>query len=54
LRERDNFYLENLRYGARFLLGYGEVDFFVNYDMNTLFSKDRGPELNAITFGLSF
>ena len=54
LREKDNFYLENLRYGARFLLGYGEVDFFVNYDMSTLFSKDRGPELNSITFGLSF
>jgi len=54
LREKDNFYLENLRYGARFLLGYGEVDFFVNYDMSTLFTKDRGPELNAITFGLSF
>lgn len=54
LREKDNFYLENLRYGARFLLGYGEVDFFVNYDLSTMFAEDRGPELNAITFGLSF
>lgn len=54
LRERDSFYLENFRYGARFLLGYGEVDFFVNYDLNGLFAKDRGPELNAITFGFSF
>jgi hypothetical protein len=54
LRERDNFYLENLRYGARFLLGYGEVDLFVNYDLSTLFAKDRGPELNAISFGFAF
>lgn len=54
LRERDDFYLENLRYGARFLLGYGEVDFFVNYDLNYLFAKDKGPELNSISFGLSF
>jgi len=54
LRERDNFYLENLRYGLRFLVGYGEVDLFVNYDLNTLFANDRGPELNAISFGLSF
>jgi hypothetical protein len=54
LRERDNFYLENFRYGARFLIGYGEVDMFVNYDLNTLFSKDNGPELNAISFGFSF
>lgn len=52
--ERDNYYLENLRYGVRGLIGFGEVDFFVNYDLNTLFSPDRGPELNAITFGLSF
>ncbi|NJN27224.1 MAG: hypothetical protein HC819_15205 [Cyclobacteriaceae bacterium] len=54
LRERDNFYLENFRYGARFILGYGEVDMFVNYDLSTVFAKDKGPELNAITFGLSF
>jgi Skp family chaperone for outer membrane proteins len=54
LRERDSFYLDNLRYGARFLLGYGEVDIFVNYDLSTMFTKDRGPELNAISFGFSF
>jgi len=54
LRERDNFYLENIRYGARFIVGYGEVDMFVNYDLNSLFAKDKGPELNAISFGFSF
>ena len=53
-REKDNFYLNNLRYGARFIVGFSEVDIFVNYDMSSLFAKDRGPELNAITFGLSF
>ena len=54
LREKDNYYLNNLRYGARFILGYGEVDMFVNYDMSTLFAENRGPELNAISFGFSF
>lgn len=54
LREKDYFYLNNLRYGARFILGYGEVDIFVNYDMSTLFAENKGPELNAISFGLSF
>ncbi len=54
LREKDNFYLNNLRYGTRVILGYGEVDIFVNYDMSTLFSENNGPELNAISFGLSF
>ena len=54
LRERDNFYLNRIRYGARFLLGFSEVDIFVNYDMSTLFAENRGPELNSFTFGLSF
>lgn len=54
LREKDNFYLSNLRYGARFVLGYGEVDIFVNYDLSTIFADNRGPELNGITFGFSF
>lgn len=54
LREKDNYYLNNLRYGGRFILGYGEVDMFVNYDMSTLFSENRGPELNPISFGFSF
>ena len=54
LRERDNFFINRLRYGVRGILGYGEVDFFVNYDLSPLFAEDRGPELNPITFGLSF
>lgn len=54
LHEKDNYFLENLRYGIRGLIGLGEVDFFVNYDLNSMFAKDRGPDINAITFGLSF
>ncbi len=54
LRERDDYFIDNLRYGIRGLIGLGEVDFFVNYDLNTIFFPDRGPELNALTFGLSF
>jgi len=54
LRERDNFYVNRIRYGIRGILGFGEVDIFVNYDMSTLFAENRGPELNAITFGFSF
>ena len=54
LREKDNFYLNNFRYGARFIVGFSEVDFFVNYDISTLFAENRGPELNPISFGFSF
>lgn len=53
-RNHDNFYLNNLRYGMRLQLGYDDVDFFVNYDMNELFIENKGPKLNAFSFGVTF
>ena len=50
-RNHDDFFLNDLRYGIRGTLGFGEVDFFVNYDLNTLFASEKGPELNAVSFG---
>ncbi|MEJ2004734.1 MAG: hypothetical protein P8X57_07175 [Cyclobacteriaceae bacterium] len=52
--DHDSFYLENFRYGLRFQLGFGDTDLFVNYDLNSLFREDRGPELNAFSFGIVF
>lgn len=51
---KNSYYLENLRYGLQFKVGYDGVDLFVNYDLNTLFHAGRGPELNAFSFGISF
>lgn len=53
-REHSGYYLENIRYGARVVIGYGGVDLFVNYDLSNMFAPGRGPELNAFSFGLSF
>lgn len=53
-KERDNFYLNNLRYGARLQIGYRATDLFFNYDMNELFSEGKGPKLNAFSFGVIF
>jgi hypothetical protein len=52
-RNHDNFFLENIRYGARLQLGFQDVDFFFNYDMNELFSSGKGPALNAFSFGVT-
>ena len=56
-KERDNFYLENLRYGLRAQIGWKGVDFFGTYDLNEVFSSNRGPEgspgLNAVSFGIT-
>lgn len=53
-RNHDSFYLENIRYGARFQIGYNDVDLFFNYDMNEMFTENKGPKLNAFSFGITF
>ena len=53
-KNRDSFYLNNLRYGLRLQLGLRSTDLFVNYDMNELFARDKGPRLNALSFGFIF
>lgn len=53
-KDRDSFYLNNLRYGFRLQLGVRSTDLFVNYDMNDFFAHEKGPRLNAISFGLIF
>lgn len=53
-RNHDSFFLNNVRYGARVQFGFEDVDFFFTYDFNDLFSKGRGPELNAFSFGITF
>lgn len=53
-RTRSNFYLNNIRYGARLQMGYRGTDIFINYDLNELFVADKGPKLNAFSFGVIF
>jgi hypothetical protein len=51
-KENSNFFMNNFRYGIRGQIGYKGYDFFVNYDLNEVFSDNRGPSLNAISFGI--
>ncbi len=50
----DNFYLNNVRYGVRMQVGVRAADFFFNYDLNELFVTNKGPKLNAFSFGVIF
>ena len=56
-KERDNFFLENFRYGVRAQIGWKGVELFGMYDLNEVFAPDRGPigspGLNAFTFGIT-
>lgn len=50
---RTNFYINDLRYGAAVELGIRNFpDLFVNYDMNNVFTNDRGPSIRMINFGI--
>ncbi|QYH39430.1 MULTISPECIES: hypothetical protein [unclassified Algoriphagus] len=50
--EKSNLYANNLRYGARAEIGIGDFDLYFNYDLNSFFEEGRGPETNAISFGI--
>ncbi|MGB3180133.1 MAG: hypothetical protein WBB45_02005 [Cyclobacteriaceae bacterium] len=51
-KNHDNFYINNWRYGVRGQVGFRNIDLFVNYDMNSFFSGDRQPDLNAFSIGI--
>ncbi|MFN5169666.1 MAG: hypothetical protein ACK5DD_08580 [Cyclobacteriaceae bacterium] len=52
--DHDSYYLNPLRYGVRLQMGFGDTELFVDYDLNELFEENKGPKLNALTFGVSF
>ena len=52
-KESDNFFLENFRYGVRAQVGWKGMELFGMYDLNNVFASGRGPELNAISFGIT-
>jgi len=54
---KNNFNLNDFRYGVRFFVGIEDVDIFFNYDLNELYANGKGPNgkaLNAFSFGVSF
>ena len=50
--ENSNMYVENFRYGLRSEIGIGDVTLFFNYDLNDLFQAGKGPEFQAMSFGI--
>jgi hypothetical protein len=53
-KNKDDFHLNNFRYGIRLQCGIRSTDLFFNYDLNDLFVEGRGPRLNAFSFGFIF
>ena len=53
-RDHNNFYLNNLRYGLVGHLGIVKTSLFVKYDLNPVFQAGKGPDVRALSFGISF
>ncbi|MEM6297190.1 MAG: outer membrane beta-barrel protein [Bacteroidota bacterium] len=56
-KAHNDFHLTNFRYGVQGELNLGRSrgfspTLFMNYDLNNLFRDNRGPELNALSFGI--
>lgn len=52
-RDHNSFYLNNLRYGLVGHIGFQKTSLFVKYDLNPLFQPGKGPDVRALSFGLS-
>lgn len=52
--EKSNMSANNFRYGGRVEIGISDFNMFFNYDLNDVFEAGKGPEINAISFGLIF
>ncbi|SMG40312.1 Outer membrane protein beta-barrel domain-containing protein [Marivirga sericea] len=55
---KNNFHINNWKYGLKAQVGWKGVDLFATYDLSPVFIEDRGPEANyplrAISFGVIF
>jgi hypothetical protein len=51
-RDNNSYYLNNFRYGVTAKVGFRDFDFFMKYDLNEVFAENRGPRMNALTFGV--
>lgn len=52
-KDRDSFYLNPFKYDATVRIGWGVVNVFATYSVNTLFKTDKGPEVYPFSVGLT-
>lgn len=52
VKQYNSFYLPPFKFDATVRIGYSIVNLFATYSLNTLFQKDRGPELYRWTAGI--
>jgi Putative auto-transporter adhesin, head GIN domain/Outer membrane protein beta-barrel domain len=53
VKQRDDFNLQPFRYSAVARLGFRNFTVFANYGLNTLFKKNKGPQVYPFTVGIT-
>ena len=52
-KDFDDFYMNAFKWDATARIGWGFINLFATYSVNTLFKKDKGPELYPWTLGIT-
>jgi hypothetical protein len=52
-KNRDDFNINPFKYGLTARIGFGNISFFGDYYITTMFVKDKGPELHPFSIGLA-
>ncbi|GAB3322249.1 hypothetical protein GCM10027299_17730 [Larkinella ripae] len=51
-RQHSNFHLNDFRYGLIAHIGIARTNFFVKYDLNSMFQEGKGPDVRTLSFGI--
>jgi hypothetical protein len=51
---KGNFYMNDVQYGLMAQVGLKFVNLYARYDLSSMFSEGKGPELNGLMFGIVF
>ncbi|HZK08804.1 MAG TPA: DUF2807 domain-containing protein [Bacteroidales bacterium] len=52
-KQHDSFHLRPFRYDATVRAGWGIINLYATYSLNTLFKEGRGPELYPFSIGIT-
>ena len=53
VKNHNSFYLQPFKFDATVRFGYGIINLFATYSLNTMFQSGRGPELYPVTAGIT-
>jgi hypothetical protein len=52
VKTHEDFYINPFRYDLQARMGWGKINFFASYSLNSLFREGKGPEVYPFSIGL--